>query len=56
MKIAYSTTYDPADVLNWSGLGNYIQKALTEQGCEVEVFGPFPRNSSLHFCTSVRSF
>ena len=47
MKIAYVTLYDPADVLNWSGTGTHIQKALKEQGCEVEFLGPLPQYSRL---------
>lgn len=43
MKCAYVTTYDPLDVLNWSGLGHYIYKALKWQEWDVECIGPLPQ-------------
>lgn len=43
MKIAYVTTYDPADVQNWSGLGANIRSSLLAQNCEVDSLGPLPR-------------
>jgi len=42
MKIAYVTTYDPRDVLNWSGTGHFIFNCLQEQGFQVEPIGPLP--------------
>ena len=36
MKIAYVTTYDSSDVHEWSGLGNYILRALQNAGLETE--------------------
>jgi glycosyltransferase involved in cell wall biosynthesis len=36
MKVAYVTTYDPADVINWSGLGTYIARSLKMQGIELQ--------------------
>jgi glycosyltransferase involved in cell wall biosynthesis len=42
MKIAYVTTYDPQDVLNWSGLGHFIYQCLKDQGFDVETLGPLP--------------
>src|ERR1700677_4455201 len=46
MTVAYVTDYDPADILAWSGLGNYIYRALILQGSQVDCFGPLPRYSS----------
>lgn len=42
MRVAYVTTYDPENVLNWSGTGAFIYKCLKEQGFEVEPLGPLP--------------
>ncbi len=39
MKIAYVTTYDAADVKNWSGLGYYIPQSLKNQSLTVEYIG-----------------
>jgi glycosyltransferase involved in cell wall biosynthesis len=36
LKVAYVTTYDPTDVLNWSGVGTYIARALQSQGITLE--------------------
>ncbi len=47
MRIAYVTTYDPADVRYWSGLGTYIHNSLSGQGCQVEFLGPLPQYSGL---------
>jgi glycosyltransferase involved in cell wall biosynthesis len=32
LRIAYVTAYDPLNVVNWSGLGTYIARALEQQG------------------------
>jgi glycosyltransferase involved in cell wall biosynthesis len=45
MRIAYVTTYDPANVRNWSGTGIYIAGMLKEQGFEVDYLGPLPAYS-----------
>jgi hypothetical protein len=39
MKVAYVTTYDSSDVYQWSGLGDYIFKALQDVGIETESIG-----------------
>ena len=58
MRVAYVTTYDPADVLNWSGLGSYILKAIKRQGYEVECMGPLPPYSKIrrHWLRAKRIF
>lgn len=48
MKISYVTTYDSTDVNNWSGLGYFISKALSNQGAEIERIGSLDWNISLH--------
>jgi glycosyltransferase involved in cell wall biosynthesis len=40
VKIAYVTSYDADDVRNWSGLGFFIRKALTDAGLAVETMRP----------------
>jgi glycosyltransferase involved in cell wall biosynthesis len=40
VKIAYVTSYDADDVNNWSGLGFFIRKALTDAGLVVETMRP----------------
>ena len=39
MKISYITTYDAADIKNWSGIGFYAAKSLKDQGEEVDYVG-----------------
>jgi glycosyltransferase involved in cell wall biosynthesis len=39
MKIAYVTTYNAADVHNWSGLAFHLAKALTDQQTELQYIG-----------------
>ncbi len=39
MKIVYVTTYDSSDIHSWSGLGNYILKALQDVGLRTESIG-----------------
>ena len=39
MKIAYVTTYDSSDVHAWSGLGDYILRALQDVGLDTELIG-----------------
>ena len=40
MRIAYVTSYDAKDPLNWSGLGTSIARAIERQGIEVHYVGP----------------
>ncbi len=40
MKVALTTTYDPLEISNWSGLGYFIAKALQSQGIDLSVVGP----------------
>ena len=44
MRLSYITTYDALDVNNWSGLGYYISKALTDQGNTMNYIGNLDRN------------
>ena len=46
MKIAYVTTYDSADVRNWSGTGFYIRQALERQGNEIIPIGNLAREKT----------
>jgi glycosyltransferase involved in cell wall biosynthesis len=39
MRIAYVTSYDSADINNWSGLGYFIWKSLADRGHEVTLIG-----------------
>jgi glycosyltransferase involved in cell wall biosynthesis len=39
MKIAYVTTYDSSDIHIWSGLGNYILRALQDAGFQTMSIG-----------------
>jgi glycosyltransferase involved in cell wall biosynthesis len=43
MKITYATTYDAADVNNWSGTGHYVAQTLQKQDFELDFVGPLPR-------------
>ena len=47
-RIAYVTTYDASDVLNWSGLGFYISQALLNQGLDVDFIGRLANPYSFH--------
>lgn len=47
MRVGYLTTYDSADVRNWSGLGYFIRRGLEQAGCRVLPVGPLTRPSSL---------
>lgn len=47
MRVAYVTTYDPRDRLQWSGLGHAIQKCLVDAGFEVVGLGPLQDRVSL---------
>lgn len=40
MKVAYITTSDPNNILNWSGLNYYIAKSLKDQGVTINYIGP----------------
>jgi glycosyltransferase involved in cell wall biosynthesis len=40
LRIAYVTTYDANDRINWSGLGFGIMQSLRSSGCEVLPIGP----------------
>jgi|GEM_PF-5254127 len=44
LKIAYATTYNAHDVYAWSGLGNYIFKALKATGNEIVPIGDLHRS------------
>lgn len=39
MRISYVTTYDAANILNWSGLGYFIAKSLTDQNADLDFIG-----------------
>jgi len=39
MKLTYITTYNAESITNWSGLGFYISKALTDQSILLEYLG-----------------
>jgi glycosyltransferase involved in cell wall biosynthesis len=58
MRVAYVTTYDPADVLNWSGLGSYILRAIKRQDYDVDCMGPLPQysRSRRHWLRAKRIF
>jgi glycosyltransferase involved in cell wall biosynthesis len=43
MKLGYATTFDAADVSNWSGTPHYMSRSFTEQGSEVEFIGSLKR-------------
>jgi glycosyltransferase involved in cell wall biosynthesis len=43
MKIAYATTFDGRDVLNWSGTPFYMSEALQQAGVAVEYVGSLKR-------------
>ena len=50
MNISYITTYNAADVHQWSGLGYYIAKALQQQGAEIDFINvqvPLPKYAEL---------
>jgi glycosyltransferase involved in cell wall biosynthesis len=47
LSVAYATTYDAADVSNWSGLGYYIAKALELQSIQLSYVGPLQREYEL---------
>ena len=40
MRIAFATSYDPHDVLAWSGTGYYAARSLQEQGAKLTFTGP----------------
>lgn len=44
MRVAYVTTYDARNILNWSGLGTFIARALIYAGIELDYVdvGPIP--------------
>lgn len=46
MNVAYVTTYDSADVHQWSGTGHFIQEALTAHGCKITPIGPLSTGGS----------
>jgi glycosyltransferase involved in cell wall biosynthesis len=43
MKIAYATTFDSRDVLNWSGTPFYMSQALAETGATIDYIGSLKR-------------
>lgn len=47
MRLAYVTTYDAADRLQWSGLGSAILDSLESQGIDVIPIGPLRQRFSL---------
>jgi glycosyltransferase involved in cell wall biosynthesis len=47
VRVGYVTTYDSADVGNWSGLGYFLRRALERAGCDVRVLGPLAHPRSL---------
>src|SRR5215217_6357306 len=49
MRIAYVTTYDASDMVQWSGLGHYIAKSLVDQSIAVEYIGGLTERWSLFF-------
>ena len=48
MKIAYVTTYNAADIKNWSGTGYYMAKSLREQSILLEYVGPLKEKYSFN--------
>ncbi len=48
MKIAYVTTYDAADIKNWSGIGYHMAKSLNDQSISIKYIGPLPEPASLY--------
>ncbi len=46
MKLAYVTTYDAADVRNWSGLGTYISQSLKDDEITLEYVSSLKENAS----------
>ena len=47
MRIAFVTSYDPTDRLQWSGLGYAIMESLRAQGLDVTPIGPLRRRFQL---------
>lgn len=47
MKIAYVTTYDAADVRQWSGTGHFIARALQSENTTIEYVGNLKERYSL---------
>jgi glycosyltransferase involved in cell wall biosynthesis len=43
MKIAYATTFDGRDVLNWSGTPYYMSQTLQQEGVQVDYIGSLKR-------------
>lgn len=43
MKLAYATTFDAQDVLNWSGTPFYMSQGFAQQGIEIEHIGRLAR-------------
>ena len=43
MKLAYATTFDSRDVINWSGTPYYMSKFFEENGCHIEHIGNLER-------------
>ncbi len=46
MRLAYVTTYDATDRLQWSGSGNAIMESLRSQGIDVTPIGPLHQHFS----------
>jgi glycosyltransferase involved in cell wall biosynthesis len=46
VRVGYFSTYDSRDVNNWSGLGYFIRRSLSEAGLSVEELGPLARPRS----------
>ena len=47
MKISYVTDYNAADIRNWSGLGFYIAKTLSNQGNEIDYIGDLSHRAEM---------
>jgi glycosyltransferase involved in cell wall biosynthesis len=43
MKLAYASTFDSRDILNWSGTPFHMANALTESGVDIEYIGSLKR-------------
>src|SRR2546421_611446 len=49
MKLAYATTFDSLDIINWSGTPFYMADAFTRQGIQIERIGNLKRRLAPNF-------
>lgn len=47
MKLAYVTTFEPLDMMSWSGISYHLAKSLENESISLEYIGPLQFNSSL---------